>query len=131
MREGPTNARTGFCHPDDYTCHNPSAPSRVLPPHARGCDHRCLLQLDCCRYILQTYVRPDIVFVHGEGARMYDAAGKEYLDFAAGIAVNALGECGWHDLGIVQQARQQNEGGGSSSGREASAALRKTRTTLN
>ncbi|PSC75723.1 acetylornithine aminotransferase [Micractinium conductrix] len=43
------------------------------------------------KYILQTYVRPDIVFTHGEGARMYDAFGKEYLDFAAGIAVNALG----------------------------------------
>ena len=44
-----------------------------------------------CRYIMQTYVRPNLVFTHGEGARMYDAAGKEYLDFAAGIAVNALG----------------------------------------
>ncbi|KAL4421406.1 hypothetical protein ABPG75_010697 [Micractinium tetrahymenae] len=43
------------------------------------------------KYILQTYARPDIVFTHGEGARMYDAFGKEYLDFAAGIAVNALG----------------------------------------
>lgn len=43
------------------------------------------------RYILQTYARPDIVFTHGEGVRMYDAFGKEYLDFAAGIAVNALG----------------------------------------
>ncbi|KAI3423888.1 hypothetical protein D9Q98_009722 [Chlorella vulgaris] len=43
------------------------------------------------KYILQTYARPDIVFTHGEGARMWDAYGKEYLDFAAGIAVNALG----------------------------------------
>ena len=40
---------------------------------------------------MQTYVRPPIVFTHGEGARLYDAFGKEYLDFAAGIAVNALG----------------------------------------
>ena len=44
-----------------------------------------------CRYVVQTYVRPEIVFTHAEGARMYDAHGKEYLDFAAGIAVNALG----------------------------------------
>lgn len=43
------------------------------------------------RYILQTYARPEIVFVHGEGAKMYDVYGKEYLDFSAGIAVNALG----------------------------------------
>ncbi len=43
------------------------------------------------RYVLQTYGRPDIVFTHGDGVRMYDLFGKEYLDFAAGIAVNALG----------------------------------------
>ena len=40
---------------------------------------------------MQTYARPNLVFVRGEGARLYDAHGKEYLDFAAGIAVNALG----------------------------------------
>lgn len=45
-----------------------------------------------CRYIVQTYARPDMVLTHGEGARLYDAHGKEYLDFAAGIAVNSLGE---------------------------------------
>ena len=44
------------------------------------------------RYILQTYARPNLVFTRGEGARLYDAHGKEYLDFAAGIAVNALGD---------------------------------------
>lgn len=41
---------------------------------------------------MQTYVRPDIVFTHAEGARMWDAHGKEYLDFAAGIAVNSVGK---------------------------------------
>ncbi|BDA48110.1 Acetylornithine aminotransferase [Coccomyxa sp. Obi] len=43
------------------------------------------------KYIMQTYARPELVFTRGEGARLYDAHGKEYLDFAAGIAVNALG----------------------------------------
>ncbi len=43
------------------------------------------------KYILQTYGRPDVVFVRGEGTKMYDTHGKMYLDFAAGIAVNALG----------------------------------------
>ena len=42
---------------------------------------------------MQTYARPEIVFTHAEGSKMYDAFGKEYLDFAAGIAVNALGQC--------------------------------------
>ena len=40
---------------------------------------------------MQTYARPNLVFTRGEGVRLYDAHGKEYLDFAAGIAVNALG----------------------------------------
>jgi len=55
----------------------------------------CLFLQGCtllCRYVLQTYVRPDIVFTHAEGVRMWDAHGKEYLDFAAGIAVNSVGE---------------------------------------
>jgi acetylornithine aminotransferase len=44
------------------------------------------------KYVLQTYGRPsDIVFVKGQGSKLYDANGKEYLDFAAGIAVNVLG----------------------------------------
>jgi adenosylmethionine-8-amino-7-oxononanoate aminotransferase len=33
-----------------------------------------------------------LVLTHGEGTKLYDAHGKEYLDFAAGIAVNALGK---------------------------------------
>lgn len=42
-------------------------------------------------YILQTYVRPEIVFTHGRGLTLYDTAGNEYLDFNAGIAVAVLG----------------------------------------
>jgi predicted acetylornithine/succinylornithine family transaminase len=43
------------------------------------------------QYVLQTYVRPEIVFTHGEGPYLYDSAGKRYLDFGSGIAVTALG----------------------------------------
>ena len=42
-------------------------------------------------YVLQTYVRPDVVFTHGEGATLFDSSGKQYLDFTSGIAVTALG----------------------------------------
>lgn len=42
-------------------------------------------------YILHTYNRFPVVFEKGEGVCLYDTEGKEYLDFAAGIAVNALG----------------------------------------
>jgi acetylornithine/N-succinyldiaminopimelate aminotransferase len=43
------------------------------------------------RYLMQTYRRPPVVFTHGRGCRLYDSQGREYLDFLAGIAVNALG----------------------------------------
>lgn len=41
--------------------------------------------------ILHTYNRFPVVFDHGEGVYLYDTDGKEYLDFAAGIAVQAFG----------------------------------------
>ncbi|MCI8429853.1 MAG: aspartate aminotransferase family protein [Lachnospiraceae bacterium] len=41
--------------------------------------------------ILHTYNRYQIVFDHGDGVHLYDVDGKEYLDFAAGIAVQSLG----------------------------------------
>ena len=41
--------------------------------------------------ILHTYNRFSLVLDHGEGVYLYDTDGKEYLDFAAGIAVQAFG----------------------------------------
>src|ERR1700690_3015664 len=46
---------------------------------------------DGTRYLMNTYRRPPVVFTHGRGCRLYDSQGREYLDFLAGIAVNALG----------------------------------------
>jgi acetylornithine/N-succinyldiaminopimelate aminotransferase len=43
------------------------------------------------RYILQTYKRNQVTFVRGDGVRLYDAAGREYLDLLSGIGVAALG----------------------------------------
>ena len=42
-------------------------------------------------HILHTYNRFPVVFERGEGVYLYDTDGKKYLDFAAGIAVQALG----------------------------------------
>ena len=41
--------------------------------------------------ILHTYNRFPVVFEKGQGCYLYDSEGKEYLDFAAGIAVQSLG----------------------------------------
>ncbi len=45
------------------------------------------------KYLMNTYSRYPIVFVRGEGAYVWDAEGKKYLDFLGGIAVNLLGHC--------------------------------------
>lgn len=42
-------------------------------------------------YLFHVYNRFPVAFDHGEGVRLYDEDGKEYLDFCAGIAVFALG----------------------------------------
>ncbi len=43
------------------------------------------------KYLFSTYKRYDLVVSHGSGCYVYDAAGRRYLDFLAGIAVNSLG----------------------------------------
>jgi acetylornithine/N-succinyldiaminopimelate aminotransferase len=42
-------------------------------------------------YLFPTYKRYDVTLSHGSGVYLYDIAGKRYLDFLAGIAVNSLG----------------------------------------
>ena len=40
------------------------------------------------KYLMNTYSRNPIELVKGEGIKVFDNEGKEYLDFVAGIAVN-------------------------------------------
>ncbi len=42
-------------------------------------------------HLMNTYNRQPVAFVRGEGAYLWDEAGKRYLDAVAGVAVNALG----------------------------------------
>ncbi len=44
-------------------------------------------------YLLPVYARLPITLVRGSGVKVWDAGGKEYIDFLAGIATNALGHC--------------------------------------
>ncbi|MFZ4815176.1 MAG: aspartate aminotransferase family protein [Phototrophicaceae bacterium] len=53
--------------------------------------------------ILGTYARAPFLLVHGEGMTLYDSTGKAYLDFMAGIAVNALG---YADPELVETLQQ-------------------------
>ena len=44
-------------------------------------------------HAIGTYVRNPVEFVRGEGCRLWDADGNEYLDFLAGISVLNVGHC--------------------------------------
>ena len=67
--------------PELKTCSNCADPS--------ACD---IMAMDC-ENIMGTYARQPVVFVRGEGAKLWDCSGKEYLDFLAGIAVVGIGHC--------------------------------------
>ncbi len=54
--------------------------------------------------LMRTYARFPVEFVRGAGARLWDAAGEEYLDFLCGISVTNLGHC--HPR-VVEAVREQ------------------------
>ena len=58
--------------------------------------------------LLGLYRRAPMELVRGDGVRLYDAEGREWLDFAAGIAVNALG---YNDAGVKQAMLEALETG--------------------
>jgi len=58
------------------------------------------------KYYAQTVRRQPVVIVRGEGTRVWDADGKEYLDFVAGWAVNNLG----HSHPVITQAITEQAG---------------------
>ncbi len=43
--------------------------------------------------VIGSYARAPVEFVRGEGSRLWDAEGREYLDFLCGISVTSLGHC--------------------------------------
>ena len=43
--------------------------------------------------VVSSYARQPVEFVRGEGARLWDAEGNEYLDFLTGLSVTNLGHC--------------------------------------
>ncbi len=57
-------------------------------------------------HLVPAYARMGVEFVRGEGARLWDDEGNEYLDFQTGLAVNSLGHC--HPR-VVQAIREQAE----------------------
>jgi predicted acetylornithine/succinylornithine family transaminase len=55
------------------------------------------------RYLMANYARVPLCLVRGEGVRVWDTDGKEYLDFVGGIAVDALGHCHPKIVGAIRE----------------------------
>jgi len=74
------------------------------------------------RYTMPTYLRAGVEFVRGEGARLWDSEGKEYLDFFAGLSVHNAGHC--HPRIVAAIAEQATAFNGSSNLYLSEPALR-------
>lgn len=54
-------------------------------------------------YLMPTYTRQNVAFVRGEGARLWDEQGREYLDAIAGVAVTNLGHANPEITAVISQ----------------------------
>lgn len=59
------------------------------------------------KVILPVYSPANFIPVKGNGSRVWDQNGEEYIDFAGGIAVNALGHCHPQLINALQQQSEQ------------------------
>jgi acetylornithine/N-succinyldiaminopimelate aminotransferase len=78
-------------------------PQTVNPPASSSTTLEQIAELER-KYLLKTYNRYPLVLSRGKGVFLYDIDGKRYLDFVAGIGVNALGHA--HPR-IVKAIREQ------------------------
>ena len=58
-------------------------------------------------HLMPTYARYPVRFVRGEGARLWDSDGNEYLDFLAGISVSSVGHCHPRVVAAIREQAQQ------------------------
>ena len=62
---------------------------------------------DADRYLMPTYSRFPVALRKGRGVKVWDAGGKEYIDFVGGIAVNVLGHCHPKVVVAIQKQAQR------------------------
>ena len=80
------------------------------------------------RYAMPTYARAPVEFVRGEGARLWDSDGNEYLDFFAGLSVHNAGHC--HPAIVDAITEQAARFAGSSNLYYSEPALRLVRRAI-
>ena len=59
---------------------------------------------------MPTYARAPVEFVRGEGARLWDADGREYLDFFAGLSVHNAGHCHPRIVAAIREQAERSAG---------------------
>jgi len=69
-------------------------------------DAQEIMELDK-KYVMHTYARIPLVIDKGNGVRVQDKEGKEYLDFISGIGVNAIGHCHPKVLNAIKEQSQK------------------------
>ena len=75
--------------------------SSAFPPVV---DHSAQETMDLERdYVLQNYARYPLVLARGKGCHVFDLDGHRYLDFLAGIGVNALGHAHPRIVGVIRE----------------------------
>lgn len=101
-------ARRGFSTVRTIRAQAPSAPSTSSHAHLQSLTTQRqvnALLASHSAYVLNTYARPAFIVSHGKGMYLYDTQSRAYLDFTAGIAVNALGHA---DEGVAKVLQEQS-----------------------
>src|SRR6266851_9716366 len=75
--------------------------SSALPPAVES-PAQSVMDLER-EYVLQNYARYPLVLARGKGCYVYDLEGRRYLDFIAGIGVNALGHAHPRIVNVIRQ----------------------------
>ncbi len=55
------------------------------------------------KYVMATYTRLPLILVRGDGIKVWDSSGREYLDFFPGWAVSGIGHCHPRVVGAIQR----------------------------
>lgn len=74
------------------------------PPEVQAHDEVMSLERE---YVLQNYARYPLVLKRGKGPYLWDSGGKKYLDFIAGIGVNALGHAHPRIVKVIREQASQ------------------------
>ncbi|KAF7905338.1 uncharacterized protein EAF01_005859 [Botrytis porri] len=93
MKRNASQATASATNVRDESKHNVHSEANISHPDPSPSSQTAHLVAEQAPYMVATYVRPPPMFVKGSGCHLWDVDNRKYLDFTAGIAVNALGHC--------------------------------------